>query len=364
MMKFIDEAVFHVEAGKGGDGCMSFRRERCVPFGGPDGGDGGDGGSVYIEADENINTLIDYRYSRKRKAQNGQPGRGANCTGFSGEDLILKVPVGTIAWNISTEEQLADVRVHGQRVMVAQGGFHGLGNLRYKSSINRAPRKTSKGSVGDERLVRLELRVLADVGLLGFPNAGKSTLIRSVSAATPKVADYPFTTLHPHLGVVRVDETKSFVMADIPGVIEGASEGAGLGLTFLKHLTRTSLILQLVDVAPMDETDPLQAIVQLEIELQKYSQELYDKPRWLILNKIDLIDEAHVATLMARINTELNWQAPIFTISAMERNGTKKLCYEIMAHIQHQRQLEKAAEPQTEVYAYDDEEYAQEHEEE
>jgi len=334
MIKFIDEAVFHVEAGKGGDGCMSFRRERCVPFGGPDGGDGGDGGSVFIEADENINTLIDYRYSRKRKAQNGQPGRGANCTGFSGEDLILKVPVGTIAWNIETDEVLADVKEHGQRAKVAQGGFHGLGNLRYKSSINRAPRKFSKGSLGDERLVRLELRLLADVGLLGFPNAGKSTLIRSVSAATPKVADYPFTTLHPHLGVVRIEENRSFVMADIPGVIEGAAEGAGLGLTFLKHLTRTRLILQVIDVASYEQPCPITAIKQLEIELQKYSEELYAKPRWLVLNKIDLISPQELAALILRVRQELAWTAPIFALSAMLRSGTKELCYAIMEHVE------------------------------
>jgi GTP-binding protein len=342
MIKFIDEAVLHIQAGKGGDGCMSFRRERCVPFGGPDGGDGGDGGSVYLQADENINTLIDYRYSKKRKAQNGQPGRGANCTGVSGEDLILKVPVGTIAWNIETEEVLADVNAHGQQSMIAQGGFHGIGNLRYKSSINRAPRKFSKGSLGDERLVRLELRVLADVGLLGFPNAGKSTFIRSVSAATPKVADYPFTTLHPHLGVVRVEENRSFVIADIPGVIEGAAEGAGLGLQFLKHLTRTGLILQLVDVMPIDGSSPITAIRQIEAELQKYSMDLYAKPRWLVLNKTDLLNEAEVSTLIAQIKHELNWTNPIYTMSAMQSLGTKELCYEIMKYLQLQ-QAQQAA---------------------
>ena len=338
MIKFIDEAVLHIEAGKGGDGCMSFRRERCVPFGGPDGGDGGDGGSVYLEADENINTLIDYRYSKKRKAQNGQPGSGANCTGISGDDLILKVPVGTVAWNVETEEVLADVKEHGQRCMIAQGGFHGLGNLRYKSSINRAPRKFSKGSMGDERLVKLELRVLADVGLLGFPNAGKSTLIRSVSAATPKVADYPFTTLHPHLGVVRIEENRSFVMADIPGVIEGASEGAGLGLTFLKHLTRTGLILQVVDVAPIDESSPITAIMQLESELQKYSMELFTKPRWLVLNKTDLLSESDIVDLIEQIRSQLQWSAPIYMISAIQKIGTRELCYAIMEHLQPQRE--------------------------
>jgi GTP-binding protein len=251
-MKFVDEAVIEVAAGKGGSGCLSFRREKYIPKGGPDGGDGGDGGSVYLEADENLNTMVDYRYQRRFRAENGSPGQGRNCTGKSGEDLILKVPVGTTVIDVDTDEVLGDLSELGQRLKVAQGGFHGLGNTRYKSSINRAPRQTSPGSEGEKRRLKLELKLLADVGLLGMPNAGKSTLIRAISAAKPKVADYPFTTMVPNLGVVRVDPLRSFVVADIPGLIEGAAEGAGLGIRFLKHLTRNRLLLHLVDLAPWD----------------------------------------------------------------------------------------------------------------
>lgn len=333
-MKFVDEVVIHVYAGKGGDGCLSFRREKNIPFGGPNGGDGGDGGSVYIEADPGLNTLIDYRFNRLHRAENGRPGQGSNCTGSSGADLILRVPIGTIAWNVETDEQLADVKEAGERVLVAQGGFHGLGNLRFKSSVNRAPRKTTKGTLGEEREIRLELRLLADVGLLGMPNAGKSTFIRSVSAATPKVADYPFTTLYPNLGVVRVSEGRSFVIADIPGVIEGAAEGAGLGIQFLRHLTRTNLILHLVDIAPIDGTDPVESVKKLMIELEKFSTDLTAKPCWLVLNKVDLIPpDQDINNYINTFRERLNWSAPIFAISGLSGAGTKELCQAIMQHM-------------------------------
>lgn len=332
-MHFVDEATIIVHAGKGGDGCMSFRREKDIPFGGPDGGDGGDGGCVYLEADPDLNTLVDYRFNRLHRAKNGRQGQGANCTGRSGDDLILPVPVGTLVWNVETEELIADIKKPGERALVAQGGFHGLGNLRYKSSINRAPRQFTKGTPGEERELRLELRLLADVGLLGLPNAGKSTFIRAVSAATPKVADYPFTTLHPNLGVVRVAEGKSFVIADIPGVIEGAAEGAGLGLQFLRHLTRTNLILHLVDVLPLDEVDPAESVRILRLELEKYSADLVKKPCWLVLNKLDLVPEDMQQELCQGIVERLNWKAPVYRISGLTGVGTKQLCYDIMQHI-------------------------------
>lgn len=333
-MKFVDEAIIHVYAGKGGDGCMSFRREKNIPFGGPNGGDGGDGGSVYLQADPDMNTLVDYRFNRLHRAENGRPGEGSNCTGRGGDDLVLPVPVGTIVWNLETDELIADLSEPGERAMVAQGGFHGLGNLRYKSSVNRAPRKTTKGTPGEERELRLELRLLADVGLYGMPNAGKSTFIRSVSAATPKVADYPFTTLHPNLGVVRVSEGRSFVIADIPGVIEGAAEGAGLGIQFLRHLDRTNLILHLVDVMPIDGVDPVDSVRKLRYELEKYSSDLAAKPCWLVINKIDLVQEAERAAVVQRIQRELQWQEPLFVISGISGEGTKQLCQAIMQHIQ------------------------------
>lgn len=338
-MKFVDEAKIHVYAGKGGDGCLSFRREKDIPFGGPNGGDGGDGGSIYLEATSGLNTLIDYRFNRLHRAENGRPGQGSNCTGRSGDDLILPVPIGTIVWNIETGEQIADIKHDGERALVAQGGFHGLGNLRYKSSVNRAPRKTTKGSPGENRELLLELRLLADVGLLGMPNAGKSTFIRSVSAATPKVADYPFTTLHPNLGVVRVSEGQSFVIADIPGVIEGAAEGAGLGLQFLRHLTRTNLILHLVDIAPLDGTDAVESVQKLSLELQKYSAELAQKPCWLVLNKLDLMPEQDLDQYCKDIVERLNWTAPVFTISGLTGKGTNELCMAIMRHITQTRGL-------------------------
>ncbi len=332
-MKFVDESTIFVHAGKGGDGCLSFRREKDIPFGGPNGGDGGDGGSVYLEADAGLNTLVDYRFNRLHRAESGRPGQGSNCTGRSGEDLVLPVPPGTIVWNVETGEQIADIKHVGERALVAQGGFHGLGNLRFKSSINRAPRKTTQGTPGEERELRLELRVLADVGLLGMPNAGKSTFIRAVSAATPKVADYPFTTLHPNLGVVRVAEGQSFVIADIPGVIEGAAEGAGLGLQFLRHLTRTNLILHLVDIAPLDGTDAAESVAKLTLELAKYSAELAQKPCWLVLNKLDLMPAAELEQYTKDIVKKLNWTAPVFTISGLTGQGTEKLCQAIMQHI-------------------------------
>lgn len=335
-MKFVDEATIHVCAGKGGDGCMSFRREKYVPFGGPNGGDGGDGGSVYLQADPDLNTLVDYRFRRLHRAAHGQQGMGSNCTGRSGEDLVLPVPPGTMVWNIETGELIADIKNPGERALVAQGGFHGLGNLRFKSSINRAPRKTTKGSLGEERELRLELRVLADVGLFGMPNAGKSTFISAVSAATPKIADYPFTTLHPNLGVVRVASNQSFVIADIPGVIEGAAEGAGLGIQFLRHLNRTNLILHIVDIAPIDDSDPAEAIIKLTKELHKYSPELAAKPCWLVFNKIDMLPADQIQAKIDDIIARIDWKGPTFAVSALAKQGTEALCKEIMRNISNE----------------------------
>lgn len=333
-MKFVDEATIEVHAGKGGDGCLSFRREKFIPFGGPDGGDGGDGGSVYLEADKDLNTLIDFRFQRIHRAEKGQSGKGSNCTGRKGQDLTLKVPVGTIAYDADTGECVGDLLKDGQRLVVAQGGFHGLGNTRYKSSVNRAPRQTTKGTPGESRQLRLELKVLADVGLVGLPNAGKSTFIRAVSSATPKVADYPFTTLHPHLGVVKVGAYKSFVIADIPGVIEGASEGAGLGIQFLKHIARTQLLLHIVDVAPIDGTDPVESFKAIENELKSYSEELFERERWLVLNKVDLIPEvdrtAHCQALVDRIE----WRGTVYKISAIAKENTDNLCMALMNQIE------------------------------
>lgn len=334
-MKFVDEVLITVTAGKGGNGCMSFRREKFIPFGGPNGGDGGDGGSIYLQADINLNTLIDYRYTRYFRAEHGQKGMGADCTGKGGDDLTLKVPVGTQAFNLDTDELLGDLDHDGARLLVARGGWHGLGNTRFKSSTNRAPRQTTDGSEGDERRLRLELKVLADVGLLGMPNAGKSTFIRAVSAATPKVADYPFTTLHPNLGVVRVDELKSFVIADIPGLIEGAAEGAGLGIQFLKHLDRTGLLLHLIDVAPIDGSDPVVCAKAIVLELEKYSPDLAAKPRWLVLNKIDQLQPEAVEAHCAAIVKALAWQGPVFTISALAKMGTESVCYKVMDFLEN-----------------------------
>ena len=333
-MKFVDEATIEVFAGNGGGGCVSFRREKYIPFGGPDGGDGGDGGSVILLGDASLNTMIDYRYTRKFRAEAGSSGKGRNCTGKAGEDLTLPVPVGTTILDEDTGEVLGDIREAGQRLLVAQGGFHGLGNTRFKSSVNRSPRQSSPGSAGENRRLKLELKVLADVGLLGLPNAGKSTLIRAVSAATPKVADYPFTTLIPSLGVVKVDSYRSFVVADIPGLIEGASEGAGLGIRFLKHLTRNRILLHLVDIAPLDESDPSEAAVSIVRELERFSPTLASRPRWLILNKVDLIDETLLAERKAAVLSALNWTGPVYEISALSREGTRRLSGDLMTYIE------------------------------
>ncbi|HVT62759.1 MAG TPA: Obg family GTPase CgtA [Legionellaceae bacterium] len=337
-MKFVDEAVIKIEAGNGGHGCLSFRREKFIPRGGPDGGDGGDGGSIYLVGNSELNTLVDYRYQRHFKAENGQSGMGSNCTGKTGEDLYLQVPIGTLAYDVDTGECLADIQEPGVPILIAQGGFHGLGNTRYKSSVNRTPRQTTQGSLGETRHLRLELRVLADVGLLGLPNAGKSTLIRAVSSAKPKVADYPFTTLHPNLGVVSVGLHKSFVMADIPGLIEGASTGAGLGHRFLKHLGRTCVLLHVLDIAPMDGSDPVAAAQIILQELAAYNPELLQKPRWLVLNKIDMIPESEQATLIEDVLTRLDWKDRVFPISAISAQGTQALCYALMQLIDDLKQ--------------------------
>lgn len=340
-MKFVDEALIHVQAGRGGNGCVSFRREKYVPFGGPDGGDGGDGASIWLCAEESLNTMVDYRYTRQFRAESGKSGAGANCTGRSGEDLVLPVPVGTTVIDEESGELIGDLTKAGQRLLVAKGGHHGLGNTRFKSSTNRAPRQSTPGADGEARMLRLELKVLADVGLLGLPNAGKSTLIRAVSAARPKVADYPFTTLIPNLGVVRVAAHRSFVIADIPGLIEGASEGAGLGIRFLKHLTRTRLLLHLVDVLPPDGSDPVENVQAIERELARFSETLAARERWLVLNKTDLLPLADRDAICADILARLGWQGPVFPISALAADGTEALCREIMAHIEAQRRHEE-----------------------
>jgi GTP-binding protein len=332
-MKFIDEATISVIAGKGGDGCLSFRREKFIRFGGPNGGDGGDGGSIYLVAEPNLNTLIDYRFHQHFRAQNGQNGMGSECTGRGGDDLFLKVPVGTVVWDVETGEQIGDLVKAGDVLLVAKGGFHGMGNVRFKSSRNQAPRKTTKGRLGDNRKLRLELKLLADVGLLGLPNAGKSTFIHAVSAARPKVADYPFTTLYPNLGVVQVGPFRNFVIADIPGLIEGAAEGAGLGIRFLRHLARTKLILHLVDIFPEDETHPATRARAIVNELEKYSPELASRERWLVLNKVDLMLPEEAEVRCNAIINEMGWKGPVFKMSGLQRNGTKELCVAIMARL-------------------------------
>ncbi|GAC1032171.1 Obg family GTPase CgtA [Pseudomonas sp. No.21] len=343
-MKFVDEVSIFVKAGDGGNGLMSFRREKFIEKGGPNGGDGGDGGSVYMEADPNLNTLVDYRYTRRFDAQRGQNGGSKDCTGHKGEDLILPVPVGTTVIDAGTQEIIGDLTRPGQRLMVAQGGWHGLGNARFKSSTNRAPRQTTNGKPGESRDLKLELKVLADVGLLGLPNAGKSTFIRSVSAAKPKVADYPFTTLVPNLGVVSVGRYKSFVVADIPGLIEGAAEGAGLGIRFLKHLARTRLLLHIVDMAPLDESDPAEAAATIIEELGRFSPALTERDRWLVLNKADqLLDEDREARMKAVIE-RLGWEGPVYVISALEREGTEALSQDIMRYLD-ERALRISEEP-------------------
>lgn len=338
-MKFVDEANVRVEAGDGGNGCVGFRREKYIPLGGPDGGDGGDGGSVYLIASNNLNTLVDFRYHPTHRAGNGEKGSGNNCKGKQGEDRYVKVPTGTVVYDAETDEELGDLTESGQVLLVAQGGFHGIGNARFKSSINRAPQKATPGTPGEKRLLRLELKLIADVGLLGLPNAGKSSLIRSVSSARPKVADYPFTTLHPNLGVVSVGDERSFVMADIPGVIEGAAEGAGLGVQFLKHLSRTGLLLHVLDVQPYEgEESPVDAALKVMGELEKWGEGLDEKPRWLVLNKIDRLEPESVEAHCQAIRDALHWRGPCYAISALRGDGVRALMFAIMQFLEQSRQ--------------------------
>ncbi len=332
-MKFVDEATIDVAAGNGGSGCISFRREKFIPFGGPNGGDGGRGGHVYVVADRNINTLIDYRYARRHEARNGEQGRGSDQFGAAGPDITLRMPVGTIIRNFETGEVMMELLEHGEKRLLAKGGDGGFGNLHYKTPTNRAPRKKTPGWPGELFKLRLELRVLADVGLLGMPNAGKSTLITAISNARPKIADYPFTTLHPNLGVVRVGPEKSFVVADIPGLIEGASEGAGLGHLFLRHLQRTRVLLHVVDLAPFDDVDPVKQARAIVNELKIYDEELYSKPRWLVLNKLDMIPEEERVAKVVDFVRRYGWKGPVFQISALTREGCEKLVQTIYQHV-------------------------------
>jgi GTP-binding protein len=337
-MKFFDEARIEVIAGDGGDGSAHFRREKFVPRGGPDGGDGGRGGSIIAVADSNLNTLIDYRYTRIFRAKHGEPGRGRDCNGRGADDVVLRVPVGTVIRDADTGETIADLAADGAQALLARGGKGGLGNLNFKSSTNRAPRQFTPGEAGERKNLEMELRVLADVGLAGMPNAGKSTFVRAVSAARPKVADYPFTTLNPSLGVVRVDMNRSFVIADIPGLIEGAAEGAGLGHQFLRHLQRTQLILHLVDFAPFDEgADPVKDAKAIAKELKKYDPGLHAKPRWLVLNKADLLDPAEREKRARAFVRKLGWKGPWFTVSAINGEGTRELCFAIMEFLEGAR---------------------------
>ena len=340
-MNFVDEATIKVHAGNGGSGMVSFRREKFIPFGGPDGGDGGTGGSIYVTAQPGLNTLADFRYRRTFKAGNGEPGGSADCSGKGGGDLEVVVPVGTVVYDVDTDETLGDLAHAGERILVARGGRGGLGNQHFKSSTNRSPRRATTGYPGEKRELRLELKLIADVGLLGLPNAGKSTLISVVSAARPRVADYPFTTLHPNLGVVYVGEQKSFVMADIPGLIEGAAEGAGLGIRFLKHLQRTRLLLHLVDIAPPDpEADPVKDARAIAAELKKFSPELAGRERWLVLNKLDLLPPADGEKRCREIVRRLRWKGPVFRMSGATHVGTRELCQAVMRRLD-----EIAAEP-------------------
>lgn len=345
IMKFVDEVTIKVDAGDGGRGAVSFFREKYIPLGGPDGGDGGNGGSVYLCADRNLNTLVDFRYQRRYHAESGDAGSGRDCTGAGADDLVISVPVGTMVRDTGTNELMGDLVRHGQRLLVAQGGFHGIGNARFKSSVNRSPRQFTPGKPGEHRELQLELRMLADVGLLGKPNAGKSTLIRAVSAARPKVADYPFTTLYPNLGVVRVGPSRSFVMADIPGLIEGAAEGAGLGVRFLRHLSRTGLLLHMVDVMPPDGSDPADDVRTIELELAKYSEELAARERWLVINKLDLIVEDERDELCRGIVERLGWTGPAFFISAVAGVGIDALTGAIMTHVEKNRPAEEVDAP-------------------
>ena len=341
-MKFVDEATIKVFAGNGGSGCLSFRREKFIPKGGPDGGDGGDGGSVFLEAKTELNTLIDFRYTRSFKAENGSQGSGSDCTGSKGDDLYISVPVGTIVTVTETGEIIGDLTFPEQKLLVAKGGFHGLGNTRFKSSRNRTPRQTTPGKEGESREIKLELSLLADVGLLGLPNSGKSTLVQTVSAARPKVADYPFTTMVPNLGVVRLDSERSFVIADIPGVIKGASDGAGLGMRFLKHLTRTKLILHLVDISPLDGSSPKHAVEEIERELEKFSPTLATEHRWLIVNKADLLSNDEHERVLKELIADLQWKGKFFLISGATGLGMELLCNSIYSHIDNLREKEES----------------------
>ncbi|MDO6460578.1 Obg family GTPase CgtA [Granulosicoccaceae sp. 1_MG-2023] len=340
-MKFVDEARIKVIAGDGGNGCLSFRREKYIPKGGPDGGDGGDGGSVFLQASKDLNTLADFRHVRTYTAQRGENGMGRNCTGAKGEDLYVPVPIGTIARDLDTDEIIADLKEDGEIALVAKGGWHGLGNTRFKSSVNRTPRQTTHGTEGERRELQLELRLLADVGLLGFPNAGKSTFIRAVSSARPKVADYPFTTLHPNLGVVSIEQHRSFVVADIPGLIEGAAEGLGLGIQFLKHLSRTRLLLHIIDIDPIDGSDPAEEARKLVLELEKYSDELAAQDRWLVLNKTDLMLPDEAEERCQQIIEALNWTGPAYKIAAISRDGTRQLAENIMTYLESLKEQEE-----------------------
>jgi len=340
-MKFVDEVCIDVAAGDGGNGCASFRHEKFKEFGGPDGGDGGRGGHVYAVADGSLNTLVDYRYARRHEAGRGQHGMGSDMFGAAGEDIVLKMPVGTVISDAQTGQALHELLEPGEKIIIAKGGNGGLGNLRFKSSINRAPRQKTPGEAGERKSLKLELKLLADVGLLGMPNAGKSTFIAAVSNARPKIADYPFTTLHPHLGVVRAGPQQSFVVADIPGLIEGASEGAGLGHQFLRHLQRTRLLLHIVDMAPFDESvDPVQQARAIVRELKKYDPALYAKPRWLILNKMDMVPAAERAGRVADLVRRLRWRGPVFEISALTREGCAPLIGTIYQHVRRQQELQ------------------------
>ncbi len=359
-MKFIDEALIRVEAGDGGNGCVSFRREKYIPKGGPDGGDGGDGGDVYLVADENLNTLIDYRFEKRFAAERGQNGRSANCTGHRGNDITLRVPVGTRAIDNDTKEVLGDLTKHGAKMLVAKGGYHGLGNTRFKSSVNRAPRQKTNGTPGEKRDLQLELMLLADVGMLGLPNAGKSTFIRAVSAAKPKVADYPFTTLVPSLGVARVDNNRSFVVADIPGLIEHASEGAGLGIRFLKHLERCRVLIHLVDIAPIDESDPAHNIAIIENELAQYSEKLAEKPRWLVFNKIDTMSDEEAQERAQDIAERLGLEEDYYLISAVTGKNVQPLTRDIMDFIEANPRETEEEKPTSEEVKFKWEDYHQE----
>jgi GTP-binding protein len=353
-MKFVDEAEIRVEAGDGGNGCVSFRKEKFIEYGGPNGGDGGDGGDVYLMADEGLNTLIDYRFERFHRAKRGQNGQPQNCTGKGSDDLVLKVPVGTRAVDQDTGEQLGDLTYKGQKMLVAKGGWHGLGNLRFKSSTNRAPKQRTDGTPGEIRNIKLELLLLADVGLLGLPNAGKSTLIRSVSAATPKVADYPFTTLVPNLGVVRLDTQRSFVIADIPGIIEGAADGAGLGTQFLKHLERCRILLHVIDIMPVDGSDPLENAKVIISELEQHNEKLAGKPRWIVFNKLDLLLEEEAKELTDAILSGLDWQGEVHSISAFNRTGTKELTQKVMTFIEElPEEVEEVIDGKTVEFKWD-----------